>query len=156
MLTRNLMPFRTLGPTPLFAEMDRQFDRLLGELGSSLQATVNAGLAGVAGLPLNLWHDDEAIYAEAEIPGVPPEQLEVLTERDSLTIRFERASEHGGEERGEVLRNERTAGRFERTVSLPVAIDTDGVSAELRHGVLRITMPKAPEARARRVQVTAG
>jgi HSP20 family protein len=50
-------------------------------------------------------------------------------------------------------RRERDAGSFHRTVRLPVDIDAKKVKAELRHGVLTVTLPKALEAQPRKIEV---
>ena len=105
-----------------------------------------------AGVPaINLWRTDDAFHAEAELPGYRMEDIEILTTEDSLTLRGTR--QITTPENASVLRAERAAGAFERTVSLPVGIDVDRVGATLRDGVLRITLPLAAEVRPRRVSI---
>ena len=123
----------------LVSEMDRLFRTVLPPVA-----------APRPGFPaLNGWEDDQALHVETEIPGVPMDQLEITVEGDELTIKGQRpAPKTEG-----LVRQERWHGAFERTVTLPVAIDPDRVEASLTHGVLNITLPKAASARARKIAV---
>lgn len=101
--------------------------------------------------PLNIWENDECLFAEAELPGLKMEDIEVEVLGDELTIkgRFPRP-----EARDETFhRRERACGEFARTVRLPVEIDADKVEASLRDGILTITLPKSAAARPRKIEV---
>lgn len=101
---------------------------------------------------LNIWEDNDNVYAEAELPGLNLEDLEiVVTGADELTIKGERRA---AEVPNAIWhRQERGFGKFTRVVQLPVPVDADKVEARLEHGVLTITMPKTEAARARRIVV---
>ena len=102
---------------------------------------------------LNLWTDDDAVHVEAELPGVDPKELDVTLENRTLTIRGVRKSESLDE--GEtILRRERAHGEFARSIVLPVAVDPNKVKAASENGILRITMPIAEAARARKIKVS--
>ncbi len=144
MLTR-WEPF--LGPewTRLQNEMDRLFRRF-GET-----AAAWPGLA--ASYPaLNIWEDDNHVYAEAELPGMTHDQLQIyVTAGNRLTVQGERQpDEHL---KGVWHRRERGVGAFSRTVELPVPVDADKVEARFEHGVLRVTLPKSEQAKPRRITV---
>lgn len=101
--------------------------------------------------PVNCWEDEKNLYAECELPGVRMEDLDVSVVGRELVLKGERkAPELEG---ATYHRRERDTGTFHRTVRLPVAIDSGKVKAELRHGVLTISLPKAPEARPRKIEV---
>ena len=100
---------------------------------------------------LNLWEDGENMFAEAELPGVNPDDIEVSATRNWLTIKGKREIEY--EEDATVLRRERASGVFERSIELPNDIETDKIAASFVDGVLRITMPKAKEARRRLIKI---
>lgn len=94
-----------------------------------------------------------AIVLEADLPGVRPADFRLSIENNVLTLSGERRAERGvtGEKAHRV---ERQYGRFARTFTLPASVNVEKVSAELREGVLRVTLPKREEVRARQIQVT--
>ena len=100
---------------------------------------------------LNIWEDDDKLYAEAEVPGLSMEQIEVLVVGDELTIKGHR-KEHDGQSQS-YHRRERGTGEFSRTIVLPFPVNQDKVEATLRDGVLTLTMPKAESARPRKITV---
>jgi HSP20 family protein len=104
------------------------------------------------GMPaLNVWEDEQNLYAEAEVPGLTMDDLDLTVVGGELTIRGERK---GFEQEGVVHhRREREVGTFSRVVRLPVEVDVDRVQANLEHGVLRITLPKSAGARPRKIEV---
>ena len=111
--------------------------------------------AAPAGPALNVWEDDQALYVEADLPGLDPAALDVtVTEGNQLTIQGERAAP---DIQGAVwVRQERPAGRFTRAVTLPALVDADKVEAVYTDGVLKLTLPKHEAAKPRKVQVRTG
>jgi len=131
----------------LFAEMnrvrtgmDRFFERFANDEGQ-----------GVGPL-LNLWEDDENLYAEVDLPDVQPDKLEVLVnEGNQLTIQGERKAP---EIKNAVWhRQERPHGQFVRTITLPMLVDADKVEARFEQGVLKLTLPKSAAAKPRKINV---
>jgi len=102
---------------------------------------------------LNVWEDEQCLYAEAELPGFRMEDLEVSVAGNELSIKGGRKDED--QEKGAYHRRERAAGIFSRVLRLPVNIDAGKVEATLKDGVLFITLPKAEQAKPRKVQVKA-
>jgi HSP20 family protein len=88
----------------------------------------------------------------ADLPGVALGDIDVAVENRTLTLSGER-KEGGEATEGTVYRNERPYGRFTRTFALPATIDVARISAEHRNGVLRVVLPKAEEARPRRIEI---
>ncbi|QDT03788.1 Spore protein SP21 [Rubripirellula lacrimiformis] len=127
----------------LSREMDRLFHR--GGNGQS-------SLAGAGSVPaLNVWEDDANLYAEAELPGFAFDDLNIYVLGNQLTIQGERRPpQHEG---GSWHRQERGYGKFSRMIELPTEINADGVSAELNHGILHITLPKTEAVKPRRIEV---
>jgi HSP20 family protein len=104
--------------------------------------------------PLNLWEDDNNLYVEAELPELELSDLEIVVNGDNqLSINGERKVPE--RENGMWHRQERGYGRFSRMGELSQYVDSDNVTAELKYGVLTITLPKRKETKARRVEVTA-
>jgi HSP20 family protein len=123
----------------------RELDRVNQEMGRVFAATYPA---------VNLWEDGENFYVQAELPGVPADKLEVVvSEQNLLTLSGERPQAEAG--KGAWHRRERGAGKFRRELTLPAAVEADTVEAHFEHGVLSLKLPKAAEARARRITVRA-
>src|SRR4051794_2538783 len=126
--------------------MQEEFARLFGRVSPF------AGAAAVAGPALNVWEDDNALFVEADLPGIDPAKLDVtVTEGNQLTVQGERAAP---DIQGAVwVRQERPAGQFTRVIGLPALVDADKVEAKYEDGVLRLTLPKSEAAKPRKIQV---
>lgn len=129
-------------------EMDRLFDRwTFGEPSWP-------GLA-VSYPPVNVWEDEEFVYAEAELPGMKLEDIEIyVTGEDQLTLKGVRHPLTP--EKVEWHRQERGFGPFERVVPLPIPVVPAKVEAKLEFGVLTVKMAKKPEVKPRKIVVQAG
>jgi HSP20 family protein len=90
----------------------------------------------------------------AELPGMKPTDVDVQFENNVLTIRGTK-TEHRreGEENRRYHVWERSYGSFERSFRLPYTVRAEDIAASFEDGLLRIRMPKAPEARTRRIEV---
>ncbi|QJW96305.1 Hsp20/alpha crystallin family protein [Frigoriglobus tundricola] len=105
--------------------------------------------------PLSVWEDEDALYVEAEAPGLKAEDIGVsVAAGDQLTIAAERTPPTT--DRGVWLYQERGYGGFTRTITLPVAVRPDAVEAKYEAGVLTVTLRKAEAAKPRRIAVKAG
>ena len=103
--------------------------------------------------PADIYETHNSIVVMAEMPGVPPDGVEITLERRVLTIRGRSATnEHAGYQR---VYNEYTDGDYERVFTLSENIDRDRIEATLKDGVLHLTLPKAEAARARRIELKA-
>ena len=87
-----------------------------------------------------------------ELPGVAKEDVKISLEGELLTIKGERKTS-GLPDGARWIRSERSSGEFFRTIQLPHPVKADAVSAEMVNGVLRITLPKAEEARPREIGI---
>lgn len=103
---------------------------------------------------LNLTEDADNFYVRAELPGVRTEDLDISVVEGRLLIRGERkfAAEHP---EANYHRREREAGFFRRTIALPARVTQDKVSASMKNGTLTVTLPKAEEAKPRKIVVKA-
>jgi HSP20 family protein len=99
------------------------------------------------GVPVAMWQDEDRLYVEADLPGMTDQEVEVIVHNGILFIRGERKVPEGRD----YLYNGRNWGRFERAITLPEAVDAEAVEAELTNGVLRIALPKSPEAKPKRI-----
>ena len=145
MMTRSFVP--AIPFTALRRELDRAFTDVLGGWdGLSLRRAP-------AFPAINLWEDGERVYAEAEVPGVGMNDLEIFALGNELTVKGVRKAVAG--ENLTYHRQERGMGDFVRVLTLPTEVDANKVEATLKDGVLTIVMPKAEAARARKIQVKA-
>ncbi|MFM7141456.1 MAG: Hsp20/alpha crystallin family protein [Alphaproteobacteria bacterium] len=104
--------------------------------------------------PVNVWTNEEGALLSAEIPGVDPEKIDVSVVGDTVTISGSRSAEHLAEG-VEFLRRERGHGDFQRSLRLPFKVASDHVEARCKDGILWVTLPKAQEARPRKIEVFA-
>ena len=132
-------------------------DQLRGEVEHLLSGLTGTGAAGPWSFPgggelaANVWETAEAVFIELEVPGTTSDQLELSVVANELTVKVQRPEV---EEEGVTYhRRERPVGSFSRVMQLPVQVDGDRVQAELRGGVLTVTLPKAETARPRKIRV---
>jgi HSP20 family protein len=133
-----------------FSEMDRlrrEVNRLFSDFGETGERFFSRAYPAV-----NLSEDTENLYVRAELPGVKAEDLDVTVVEGRLVIRGARtiAKEQEG---ANYHRREREGGTFRRTMALPERVDPGRVSAALKDGVLTVTLPKAEEAKPRKISV---
>lgn len=111
-----------------------------------------AGTAGAGAFPLvNVFNDGEDYVLVAELPGVKKEDLDVQVRADTVRIQGKKTVAY--DDNASVHRRERSAGQFDRTVTLPAQLDAAKVSAEYRDGVLTLRLPRAESERARSVVI---
>ncbi len=102
---------------------------------------------------VNIGEDKDNVYVEALAPGINPETLEVSVLNNTIRIAGEKPAIKDVKPEA-FHRNERGAGKFIRTISLPVDVDADKVKAEYKNGVLTITLPKAESAKPKQITVS--
>lgn len=139
----------------IFQEMEDMRRRMERMFSSFLGQTPFAAGSGVFPA-LNVIEEGDNIIVQAELPGVKPEDLEILVEGNTLTLSGERKTDGFGDGKASYHRRERAAGRFRKALTLPVEINPEGVQAKCEHGVLRLVLPKAEHAKPRKIQVTTG
>lgn len=148
------MTQRVRGSFPQFRELRDEVDRMFSNLAA--HPTVAGATRLVTGREfpsVNLWEDNDNLYAECELPGVRSEDLDISVVGNELTIKGRRADT--AEPQATYHRRERGVGTFSRTLKVPSEIAADQVQANLREGVLLVTMPKAESSKPRKVQVHA-
>jgi HSP20 family protein len=97
----------------------------------------------------------DAYLVTVELPGVKLDDPEITLEDGLLTIQGERHFANDPSEE-QFHRVERSSGTFRRSITLPAHVVADEVNASMEDGVLRILVPKAEEAKAKRIQVNPG
>lgn len=139
------LPLGAFRTGPAFGTPFDLLDRFFGEVPGPHRTT--------GALPLwNVASTEAALFVEAVVPGYTEDELEVTVEGDQLWIAGEPKA---SEDEGDITyhRRERARPAFRRSLTLPVTVDADRVEARLVNGVLTVELPKAPEARKRRIEV---
>lgn len=135
------------------AEVNRlrnEMDRVFGRYGDRRLSPVAARVYP----PMNLWENDDNLFLEAEMPGMGPDDLEIyVTGGNQLSLKGQRKRSETPS--GTWHRQERGEGNYSRMIELPCRVDSDKITAEFRHGVLTLTLPKSAEVKPRRITVTA-
>ena len=104
--------------------------------------------------PVDLYETAQEFVLTAELPGLTREQIEIHAEDSRIVIRGARRADGGRDIPCEQYhRVERGHGRFSRAFALPEIIDVDAITADLKDGVLTVTIPKAPDRGTRRIDV---
>ena len=101
---------------------------------------------------LDIVDRDEELLVRAELPGVEKDDVEVTIAGDRLTIEAEREFEEE-DEKEDFYRHEMGYGKLMRTVALPVEVDPENIHAELKEGILKVTLPKIRVAERHTVKV---
>jgi HSP20 family protein len=113
---------------------------------------LEAGPSGTGPFPpLNVFRKGDDVVAIVEIPGVKKSDLDVQVKDNTLRIAGTKTVAY--DEKASLHRRERLAGRFDRTVTLPVAIDSERVKAEYRDGILALYLPRAEHDKPRSIRI---
>jgi HSP20 family protein len=140
-------PFREM--MNLRDTMDRLLERSIGGTGQLLSNMRPDAI------PMDVCERDEAFEVRASIPGVKPEDVEVIVQGERLTIRAESRAQE--EKRGDNwLMREHRSGTLQRTITLPSPVSSESTEARIEDGILTLRLPKLAEARPRRIAVHTG
>jgi HSP20 family protein len=161
---RNKQMIRRYDPFNLFDRMTDAFD-LTKELDNFYDITNEMSRNNVWGLyegdwspRLDMFEDENAYFMKVDVPGVKEKDLELSVTNDVLTLKGKRdqgTEEDESKKKGRrYQREERMYGIFQRTVPLPMPVDSDKVDAKLRDGVLYITLPKKEETKPKKISVS--
>jgi len=101
----------------------------------------------------NVWEDPNGLLMTSELPGVDPEDLDIVATNDTLTVKGNKKVFDLGD-KDSYLKKELSYGSFSRSVKLPYRIDADKVEAKLRDGILRITLHRPDAEKPKNIQVT--
>jgi HSP20 family protein len=149
------MILRAQNVTPYGMRLRSEVDCLFDDLFGSGSAALPFRALGLPVFPaVNVWEDGDAFMAEAELPGLELNEVEVCVVGDELTIKGER--KNGCDDGASCHRRERSVGSFCRVLRIPVEVDADKVQATLKNGVLTITLPKVEAVKPRKITVEAG
>ena len=106
-------------------------------------------------LALDVAETEDNFVVKASLPGINPDDLEITYNNNLLTIKGEIKEEKDVDEQRYHLR-ERRYGSFRRSLSLPTSVKPDAIEASYEAGVLTLHLPKAEEAKPKRIPVHSG
>lgn len=104
---------------------------------------------------VDIQENADSFALQVDLPGVKPEDIDIQTEKQVLSIQGKRAIERKQEGVSSV-RSERFSGEFLRRFSLPEAADLEHIEASYENGVLEVIIPKRAQEKPRRIQVRTG
>jgi HSP20 family protein len=136
-------PFREL--ETLQGRMSRLFQENFGRPPAE-------GSDGLWSPVVDIMEDEQNLIVKAELPDVEEKDLEIKVENNVLTLRGEKKLERE-EKREQYHLIESSYGSFSRSFTLPGTVDQEKIAAVYEKGVLRITLPKKPEAKAKTVKI---
>ncbi len=137
-------PFGDLGS--LRGEMDKLWDRFF------TRKTIAGALSEEWSPSVDISETEENLFVTAELPGLEAKDVNVTISGDLLTIKGEKKKEK--EEKDEHHHYiERFVGSFQRSFRLPVDIQSEKIEASFKKGVLKITLPKAEEAKKKSIEI---
>jgi len=105
------------------------------------------------------WHpsadvreDEQAVTLILDLPGIGKDEINISVNEGVLTVSGERSFEET-EEQGNLHKTERWQGKIRRSFRLPRTVDVEKIAANLKHGILTLTVPKKDEAKPREIPV---
>ena len=126
--------------------MDRLFDDAF---------TRPIGSNGGSSMPaLDVYQTADEVVVKAALPGLKADDVQITVTNDVLTLRGEFKGENDDKEAAYHIREQRY-GSFERSVPLPIDVQTDKAQADFQNGVLTITLPKAESVKPRTINIQA-
>lgn len=139
----------TYSPWREFDEVSNRLARLFDDV------SLRRANGGMWSPPVAVAETADDLVFTAELPGLSEDQVSIEVENDVLTISGEKSEERteGDEERSYHVW-ERSYGTFRRSFSLPRAVNTSEATARFDKGVLEIRLPKAPEAKGRKIEIS--
>lgn len=138
-----------VSPWTELEDMSARLNRLFGEPGSG-----EASHRVLWSPAVNVEETKEELRLTAELPGMAIDDIEIEVENNILSVRGEKAQEEETTDRKFHVW-ERSFGSFERSFTLPRTVKADGISAHFKDGILNVHMPKAPEAKGRKISIKA-
>jgi HSP20 family protein len=129
-------------------EMNRLFEWPFRSFNSPAEAALFSGWSPA----IDIHQDKDSVYVTCEVPGMKKEDIDITLHEGMLTLSGERKREEEVKD-GETFRSERFFGKFHRTFTLPTPVVEGKVKASYQNGILTVTLPKAEEAKPKRIDV---
>ena len=129
-------------------DMDRLFEEVFGRSKSGKDLLDSRGWAPL----VDMLNQPEEIVVRAQVPGMEKENINVAVSNGTLTISGERKAEEEVKEE-DYYYSEHLFGKFNRTIELPTAVNSEKIRANLKNGILEVHLPKAEEVKPKAVPI---
>jgi HSP20 family protein len=127
--------------------MNRLFEQTLS------RSRTEEGIAASTWSPaVDIYETPDTIFMKADLPGLSREDVEIQLQDNTLSLRGERRFARDVQQEN-YLRIERAYGAFQRNFTLPATVQQDKIRAVFRNGVLELTLPKAEEAKSKKIAI---
>lgn len=145
-------------PSSSFVQLRDEMDHLLEDFfGRESLSPGNGSQWGQFMPEIDVENTDKEIRVSAELPGLDEKDIQLSITDGVLFIEGEKRREQT-QEKGNFYHTERSYGSFYRSIALPAEVEEHKAKASFKNGVLRITLPKAPEAhsKSKKLEITKG
>ena len=136
-------------PSESLATLQREVNRVLESFFAGSPLRFGESITSPA---VEVADTKETVVVKAQVPGVSKEQIQVTVSEGMVTIKGEMKEEAKQEEKN-YLRREFHYGAFTRTVPLPSGVQAEKATAQLKDGMLEVTIPKSAEARVKAIPI---
>jgi len=132
-------------------DMWNEMDRLRREMNSLFTGYDRASASTTYPL-VNVYDDKDAVIVTAELPGMAKEQVQITFADGALTLSG-KLEPLATAKKMTIVRQERSAGAFEKSLRIPTKIDQGKINASFSNGILTVTLPKAEEAKPKTIHI---
>lgn len=134
----------------------REMDQLQREMNRLMDSSLGARSFSPLSFPaINIWTGEDELIITAELPGLQVEDIDLNITADTLVLSGERQPKEIGEE-ARYHRQERSYGKFSRSIQLPFMVDPGKTKAVFRNGILEISLFRAEADKPKKITVKAG
>jgi HSP20 family protein len=153
---RDLIPRRNRNNLPTWGDFEREFDRLRRgindlfdfDFGDEREGLMSAGFAP----DVDVVENPDNVEVRCDLPGVSKDDIDVSISGNTLMIKGEKKGEEEKKD-ARVYRKESWYGSFQRNIPLPSEVDAEKVDAQMKDGVLSLSIPKKEEAKQKQINV---
>jgi HSP20 family protein len=151
----NIVRYQRYPQSDLAATFD-QLTNLREELDRAFGSSLNSFFRPLGSLnrwnpAVDVYQDKDQFTVYAELPGLKKEEIEISLNGETLTISGERKHEVNADKG---FRTERYFGKFQRSLTLPVSVNSEKVNATYKDGILKVVLPKAEAAKPKQIAVS--
>lgn len=132
--------------TPFFSEFDDMEEAM-----NSMLPTVRGKQLGFTPA-IDMYEDKDNIIVETQLGGINPDNVDISIENNILCLKGESEKKSEVDDKN-YYRKEIRRGSFYRSISLPTKVDGESAKAINEDGILRITIPKAPEVKPKTIKI---
>ncbi len=112
--------------------------------------------SNIGDMQINMHEDDNNLFVEVKAPGFKKEEVNIELENDLLTIHAKKSTENEEQDKKKkYYMQEFSSEEVRRVMTLPVRVDSEKISAKAEDGLIKISMPKLAESKAKKIAITA-